>query len=110
MAAQSDERSPEIAPPPPPPTPTARTWLFGLTSRQIWPAVRVVLGVGVVRLALWALSSPRGELSGFSQVFLHLKWWWIPPALLVEAASFVCFAGMQYELLRSGGLAAPEGP
>jgi uncharacterized protein (TIRG00374 family) len=104
MAAQSEERSPEAVP-----TPVARTWLFGLTSRQIWPTLRFVLGIGILVVAVWALDSHRGELSGFSQVFLHLKWWWIPPALLVEAASFVCFAGLQYELLYCGGLAAPEG-
>jgi hypothetical protein len=68
-----------------------------------------VLGVGVVALALWALSSHRDELSGFSTVFGNLKWWWIPPALVVEVASFVCFAGLQYEFLRCGGLVPPEG-
>jgi len=68
-----------------------------------------VLGIGVVALAVWALSSHSGELSGFSTVFGNLKWWWIPPALLVELASFVCFAGLQYEFLRCGGLPPPEG-
>jgi uncharacterized protein (TIRG00374 family) len=29
---------------------------------------------------------------------------------VVELASFVCFAGLQYEFLRCGGLLAPEGP
>jgi len=86
-----------------------RSWAAGLTSRRIWPAVRFVLGVGVLALALWALSSHRGELSGFSAVFGNLKWWWIPPALVVEIASFVCFAGLQYEFLRCGGLVPPEG-
>jgi uncharacterized protein (TIRG00374 family) len=72
--------------------------------------VRFLLGIGVLALALWALSSHRGELSGFSTVFDNLKWWWIPPALVVELASFVCFAGLQYEFLRCGGLVPPEGP
>jgi hypothetical protein len=78
--------------------------------RRAWPVVRWLLGLGILALALWALSSHRDELSGLPQVFDHLRWWWIPPALIVEAASFVCFAGLQYELLRSGGLAAPESP
>ena len=80
-----------------------------LTRRRIWPVLRFVLGVGVLALAVWALSSHTSELTGFSAVFDHLKWWWIPPALLVELASFVCFAGLQYEFLYCGGLAAPEG-
>ena len=61
-------------------------------------------------VALWVLSSHRDELNGLSQVFQNLKWWWIPPALFLELASFVCFAGLQYEFLRSGGLFPPEGP
>src|SRR6202041_3427792 len=88
---------------------TAGSWHRGLTRRRVWPVLRFVLGIGVVALAVWALSSHSGELSGFSTVFGNLKWWWIPPALLVELASFVCFAGLQYEFLKCGGLAAPEG-
>ena len=75
----------------------------------MWPAVRFVLGLGILGVALWALSGHTGELSGFSAVFGDLKWWWIPPALVVELASFVCFAGLQYEFLRCGGLFPPEG-
>jgi uncharacterized protein (TIRG00374 family) len=72
--------------------------------------VRYLLGIGIIALAVWALSSHRSELSGMSAVFGHLKWWWIPPALIAETASNVCFAGLQYELLRCGGLEAPKGP
>ena len=82
----------------------------GALLRRAWPVLRFFFGIGIVVVALWALSSHRDELSGFSQVFGSLKWWWIPPALLLEFASFVCFAGLQYEFLDSGGLAAPEGP
>jgi len=86
-----------------------RRWLFGLTFRRAWPVLRFLLGIGIIALALWALSSHRDELTGFSQVFLHLKWWWVPPAFGVELASYVCFAGLQYEFLKCGGLRAPEG-
>jgi putative heme transporter len=112
MAAQSREHSLDGTAPQPPPAAhrPPRAWLSLLTRRRIWPVLRFVLGIGIVALAVWALSSHRDELSGFSTVFGHLKWWWIPPALLVELASFVCFAGLQYEFLRSGGLAPPEGP
>jgi len=77
--------------------------------RRAWPVLRFLLGMAIVVLAFWALSLHRDELSGFSQVFLNLKWWWVPPALFAELASFVCFAGLQYEFLLSGGLASPEG-
>jgi uncharacterized protein (TIRG00374 family) len=86
-----------------------RSWRLAVTRQRVWPAVRFILGIGVLALAVWALSSHRGELSGFSAVFGDLKWWWIPPALVVELASFVCFAGLQYEFLRCGGLFPPEG-
>jgi len=82
----------------------------GVIFRRAWPVLRFLLGIGLVVLALWVLSSHRGELSGFSQVFRSLKWWWVPPAVFLELASFVSFAGLEYEFLRSGGLAAPEGP
>jgi putative heme transporter len=92
------------------PHPTGRSWRVAPTLRRVWPVLRFLLGLGILALAVWALSAHRGELSGFSAVFENLKWWWIPPALVAEFASFVCFAGLQYEFLRCGGLAAPEGP
>ena len=91
------------------PSHAGRSWHRSLTRRRVWPVLRFLLGIAVVALAVWALSSHSGELSGFSAVFGNLKWWWIPPALVVEFASFVCFAGLQYEFLRCGGLLAPEG-
>jgi hypothetical protein len=69
-----------------------------------------VLGFGIAGLVLWVLASHRDELSGLSGVFKTLNWWWVPTAVLAEAVSFVCFAGLQYELLRSGGLEAPTAP
>ena len=89
---------------------TGRSWRVAPTLRRAWPVLRFLLGLGILALAVWALSAHRGELSGFSAVFENLKWWWIPPALVAEFASFVCFAGLQYEFLRCGGLAAPEVP
>jgi putative heme transporter len=85
-----------------------RRQLAGLL-RRAWPVLRFLFGIDIVVVAAWVLESHRGELSGFSQVFRSLKWWWLPPALFLELASFVCFAGLQYEFLASGGLAAPEG-
>ena len=72
--------------------------------------MRILLTLGLIAVAVWVVSSHRDELSGLSDVFRHLKWWWVPPAIVAEMASFVCFAGMQYELLKSGGLNAPKGP
>jgi uncharacterized protein (TIRG00374 family) len=105
MEAQSDERS--LEGPVLPALPS--TWRFRPALRRAWPVLRFFFGIGILALALWALSSHRDELTGFSQVFRTLKWWWIPPALFLELASFVCFAGLQFEFLRSGGLVAPEG-
>jgi putative heme transporter len=105
MAAPPHEGLPDVTHPPP----AGRSWRVALTRQRVWPAVRFVLGIGILGVAVWALSGHRGELSGFSAVFGNLKWWWIPPALVVELASFVCFAGLQYEFLRCGGLFPPEG-
>jgi uncharacterized membrane protein YbhN (UPF0104 family) len=84
-----------------------RRWARG--ARRLWPVLRVVIALAFVVVAVWVLSAHRSELAGFSNVLGSLRWWWIPPAVLVEMASYVCFAGMQYELLGSGHLAAPWG-
>ena len=56
------------------------------------------------------LSSHGSELSGFGTVLDHLNWIWLIPAVFVEAASLVAFAGVQFRLLGAGGLAAPPAP
>ncbi|HVA08110.1 MAG TPA: lysylphosphatidylglycerol synthase transmembrane domain-containing protein [Acidimicrobiales bacterium] len=77
---------------------------------RYWRVARYPFGIAIAALVLWALSSHRDELSGLSSVFGSLNWWWVPPALLAETMSFVCFAGMEYELLRSADLRAPWSP
>jgi uncharacterized protein (TIRG00374 family) len=69
-----------------------------------------MVGVGLVVLAFEALSGHGGELSGFGTVLDHLRWGWLLPAILVEVASMVAFAGAQYLLLAAGGLQAPAAP
>src|SRR5581483_1594194 len=78
--------------------------------RRRWPVLRFVFGIGILAVAVWVLASHTDELSGLSEVFQDLNWWWIPAAVVAEAASFVCFAGMQYQLLRCGRLRAPKVP
>ncbi len=79
-------------------------------ANRLWPFFRFLFGIGIIALILWELSSHRSELSGLTAIFKNFHWWWIPPALLSEVASFLCFAGLQYELLRSGGLRSPIRP
>ena len=56
---------------------------------------------------MWVLSSKDSELSGFTGVFDHLNWWWVPPAFAVEIGSYVAFAAMQRDLLMAGHLRPP---
>ncbi|HVB93088.1 MAG TPA: lysylphosphatidylglycerol synthase transmembrane domain-containing protein [Acidimicrobiales bacterium] len=77
--------------------------------RRYWSVLRWVIGLGILGVALWVLSSHTDELSGVPQTLDHLNWWWVPPAVLAELASFVCFAAMQYGLLNAGGLGPPPG-
>jgi uncharacterized protein (TIRG00374 family) len=78
--------------------------------RRWWPLLRWIVGIGLLVLAVEALSSHGGELSGFGSVLDHLHWIWLVPAVFVEGASFLAFAAVQYRLLGAGGLAAPPGP
>jgi hypothetical protein len=78
--------------------------------RRVWPVIRVVIGVGLVVVAFWVLSSKKSELSGFGTVFKRFDWWWVLPAVVAEIASYVCFTQMQFELLRAGHLRAPWSP
>jgi uncharacterized protein (TIRG00374 family) len=80
-----------------------RAWL-----RRSWPVLRYLLALGVVGVVVWVLASHTDELSGLSGALDHLHWWWVPFALLAEVASLACFAGLQFTLLKTGGLEAPK--
>ncbi len=69
-----------------------------------------MLGVTVLGIAVWVVAAHDSELSEVSSRLAHLKWWWLLPAFLVEMGSFVSFTGMEFELLRAGGLKAPKFP
>jgi hypothetical protein len=91
------------------PTPR-RTALLGSLWRRRWPVARALLGVAMVVLAGWVLSSHTDELSGLDQVLRRLDWWWVVAAASAEFLAFVSFARLQSGLLRVGSLAAPAGP
>jgi uncharacterized protein (TIRG00374 family) len=91
------------------PTPR-RTALLGSLWRRRWPVVRAVLGVAMVVLAGWVLSSHTDELSGLGQALRTLDWWWVLVAASAEFLSFVSFSRLQAGLLKAGGLATPAGP
>jgi hypothetical protein len=92
-----------------PTVPAARRRLRRLL-RKAWPVGRIVIGFALVIVALWALSSKTSELEGFHTAFAHFDWWWVAPAVIVEIASYFCFAAMQFELLKAGHLRAPWTP
>ena len=79
-------------------------------GRRVWPIVRVVIGLAVVAVAVWVLFSKGAELSGFSSVLKSFDWYLVPPAVVLEILSYVCFAAMQYELFRAGHLRPPWTP
>lgn len=80
------------------------------TLRRFWPVLRWVFGLVALALVLDVLGGHGAELSGFGTVLEHLRWWWLPAALLFEAASLASFAGVQYRLLEAGGLRPPVTP
>jgi len=56
------------------------------------------------------LRGHEEELSTLPTVLENLRWGWLLPAAIVEAASYVAFAGVQYQLLGAGGLRPPIRP
>jgi hypothetical protein len=86
-----------------PTVPAARRRLRRLL-RRAWPTLRIIIGFALAIFALWALSSKTSELQGFHTAFRHFNWWWVAPAVIVEIASYFCFAAMQFELLKAGHL------
>jgi putative heme transporter len=78
--------------------------------RKAWPVARIVIGFGLVALAVWVLSSKTPELTGIGTIFKNFDWWWIIPAVLAEIGSYLCFSAMQYELLMAGHLRPPWTP
>jgi uncharacterized protein (TIRG00374 family) len=72
--------------------------------RRAWPVLRYVLGLGMAVLAFWVLLGHRSELQEIGQAFDTFRWWWIPPALAVELASYVALAKVQYRMLEVGGV------
>lgn len=77
--------------------------------RRAWPWLKFVGGLGLGALALWALSSRRGELAGASHYLSHIHWWWLGLAALAEAGSLVAFALVQQRLLEAGDVEMPLG-
>jgi uncharacterized membrane protein YbhN (UPF0104 family) len=56
-------------------------------------------------VAIGALAvSGHSDLGGAFSTFEHLRWVWIPPALLAEATSMGAFARMQRHLFRVSGV------
>lgn len=84
-----------------------RTWS---ALRRWWPVIRWVAGLAVLGIAVEVLSSHTSELSGIGTVFGDLRWWWLLPALIAEAASELSFVVMQTRLLAAGGLHPPLVP
>lgn len=80
------------------------------TLRRFWPLVRWLFGLVALALVVEVLSGHGSELSGFGDVLSHLRWWWLPAAVVLEAASLVSFAAVQYRLLEAGGLRPPVTP
>ncbi|MGH8989090.1 MAG: lysylphosphatidylglycerol synthase transmembrane domain-containing protein [Acidimicrobiales bacterium] len=72
--------------------------------RRRWPVIRWAAGLAMVAVAVEVLTSHTGELSGIGTVLGHLRWWWLLPALLAEAASELSFVAVQTRLLFAGGL------
>jgi putative heme transporter len=78
-----------------------------ISQTRWWHALRLVVGLALGALALWALNGRRGELVDASGELARLVVPWLLLAIASEIASFVCFAELQRRLLKAGGVRAP---
>jgi uncharacterized protein (TIRG00374 family) len=90
-----------------PAAPLASPLLRGLTRSVIWRWARYLIGITLAVLAIYVVEGKSDELSGASSFLDNLRWWWIIPAALAEAASYVSFAALQQELLAAGDVPVP---
>lgn len=72
--------------------------------------LRWVVSLAVLALMVEVLKDNQGELTQLGYTFSHLRWWWLPAAVLLEIGSYVAFTGMQYGLLEAGGVRPPVRP
>ena len=89
---------------PPVATPQAPGPLWKSRLRRAWPFIRFAIGLGLAALALSALTSQRGELSGATSYLNRVDWIWAALAVLVEILSLVALAVVQRLLLASGNV------
>jgi hypothetical protein len=80
-----------------------------ISRARWWHALRLVVGLGLAALALWALNGQRGELVGASAELTHLDTAWLALAVACEVASYVSFGVLQRRLLQAGGVRAGVG-
>ncbi len=78
-----------------------------VTQTRWWHALRLVVGLALGALALWALNGRRSELVDASGELARLVVPWLLLAIASEIASFVCFAELQRRLLNAGGVRTP---
>jgi putative heme transporter len=75
-----------------------------VTQTRWWHVLRLIVGLALAALALWALNGRRSELVDASGELARLIVPWLLLAIASEIASFICFAELQRRLLNSGGV------
>ncbi len=86
-----------------------RPRLRQISHTRWWQALRLVVGLGLAALALWALNGQRGELVGASDELTHLDVGWLILAIALEVASYISFGVLQRRLLQVEGVRAGLG-
>ena len=65
--------------------------------------MRLLIGLVVAVVALWAVGGRRGELEGALSYLSHLRWEWLVAAVIAEILAIVAFGALQRSLLDAGG-------
>lgn len=61
----------------------------------VWFVIFIVVGI-------WIVNDQRAELGGIDKVFSNLNYWYLIPALFLEAGSMAAYAQLQRSVLSAG--------
>ena len=71
--------------------------------------MKILVSLGALGLAVYALSGKDSELTGIRGYLDHLRWWWLVIAMGAEMVSYAALSSLQRRLMRAGSVRVAPG-